>query len=79
MEKRAAGRANCSPFIYCLTILGVFMTPPSGFIVVPFSAYFTALFMQLLYASFQRGDLLYSTSVLLYINKYCSVLVFPDY
>ena len=39
-------------FIYCFTILGVFMTPPSGFIVVHFSAYFSALFMQLLYASF---------------------------
>ena len=36
------------PFIYCLIILGVFMPPPSGFIVVSFSAFFFAHFMQLL-------------------------------
>ena len=49
------------PFIYCLTILGVFYDAPSGFIVVPFCAYFSALFMQLLCASFR---------VLLYIKKF---------
>ena len=42
------------PFIYCLTILGVFYDASVGFYRCTFSAYyFSALFMQLLYASFR--------------------------